>query len=217
MTTIQEISNLCNKISISYGIKEPDGEFIKHLYYTLCKYHSRIDYEQLELAFEANSMNLLNEYLPKSGFSTDNKVKFTIPDMMKIIKAYIRFKKLDSHEKELGQEPENSVKDASIQKWCDNLEGIFRKYSNEHERSIIGIPMFTCEVLAEIGVLDKTKIDYSEQKINIGFKKMIKNKKTHNTDLIFSSFDTILENGDELRHYLDKFRYKYAENELPIF
>ena len=217
MTTIQEISNLCNKISISYGIKEPDGEFVKHLYYTLCKYYARLDIEQIELAFESNSMNLLNEFLPKSGFSTDNKVRFTIPDMMKVIKAYIRFKNLDKEEKELNQEPENSVKNASIQRWCDRLEEIFRKYAYELERSTINIPMFTCEVLADIGILDRTKINYSEERIIVGFKKSIKLKSSQNVDLIYKTFDEILEKGNELKQYLDKFRYKYDENQIPIF
>lgn len=214
---INIISEFCVKIALTYGLKEPSNEFAAHLAYTLKKYYQNLTLEQLEMSFEANSMGILNEYLPKSGFSTDNKVKFTIPDTMKIIKAYIRFKKLDEHEKELSQEPENSVKNASIQRWCDRLEEIFRKYAYELERSTINIPMFTCEILADIGILDKTKINYSEERIIVGFKRSIKLKSSQNVDLIYNTFDEILENGNELKQYLDKFRYKYEENQIPIF
>lgn len=214
---IKNIIELCSKVALTYNLKEPSEEFGAHLTNVLKKYYGKFTLENIEQAFEANSVGLMNEYLPKSGYSIDNKVKFSIPDMTKILKAFIRFKNLDKSEIEQNQEPESSVKNASIQRWCDRLEEIFRKYAYELERSTINIPMFTCEVLADIGILDRTKVNYSEERIIVGFKKSIKLKSSQNVDLIYKTFDEILEKGNELKQYLDKFRYKYDENQIPIF
>lgn len=215
---LNNLIELCGKVALTYGLQEPDAQFCAHLAAILKKYYSHLTFEQLDMAFESNSMGLLNEYLPKNGFNIDNKVKFTIPDTTKIIKAYTRYKKLDEQNKTAGQEPENKVKDANIQSWCNSFEQIFNTYANQFKHSPITVPTFTCEVLSKVGLLDAKKIDYTEQTINIGFKHASKSKRLHNIDLIYAVFDEVLDRGEHIKKYLDKFRYKYADNyQIPDF
>jgi hypothetical protein len=200
---IEETENLCNKIALMFGLNHADKDFIQYFANFLKKHFGHLTFEQLETAFEYNSIGSLNEYLPKNNLAVDNKVKFNIPDLTKIIKAYSRLKGLEvltyKNETEWSQEKINQIHCD----WIKQLNGIFEKYMNDLEKSEISTPIYTCEYLAKLGLLDEKSINRNESAIIVRFGKEKKIKSSHNIDLIYRCFDEILENGQVLEKYLN--------------
>ena len=196
-------NELFKLIELSYGLSEAKDGFVGHFINVLKKYHPEVTFQQIESAFEYNAAGYLNEYLPKSGYSIDNKVKFTIPDLTKIIKAYCKYKNLTTDEKK----EENGKSELEIAEidfiWRQKLNTIFETYMNEFIVSPITMPVFYCQYLAKLGLLDASKIDKAEPSIIIAFGKSKKVKNTHNVDLIYRCFDTLLSNGELLINYLN--------------
>jgi len=212
-------------ISIVYSIKEPDEKFYSYFISYLKKYYSFMTFEQLENAFELNSLDHLNNFLQKIGQRPDNKVtSFSIPNLTKIINAYNSYKgieKTDSREiynpftkkTELGGAKEftEAEKNKSMNNWCDRLCLIFEKYRDEFEKTTIAIPLFTCQILAKNGALDYKDIDLSERTISI---KLIGEHQNNNEDLIYSTFDKIIVDQKHIEDYLKNQRAKYSQ-EMP--
>ena len=70
-----KVSGLCEIISLTYAISEASPEFIAYFANVLKKHYGYLTFEQLESAYEYNSLGYLNAYLPSNGFSKDNKIK----------------------------------------------------------------------------------------------------------------------------------------------
>jgi hypothetical protein len=209
-TLINHVTDTCNQISIAYGLKNPDSDFIKHLTNTFKKYYGHLEIEQIDDSFTANSLGLLNTYLGKSGMSIDNKVKFTISDITKIINAYLRFKKINEPDKEktdLLFDKKDEIRNA----WCNYVGEIFDLYMNEMRRTPITIPVYYCEVLAGLGLLDKSKIDYSGKRIVVKFSNDKYARKQDNENLIYKCFDELLDKGEVIQTYLTRL----MPNEMP--
>jgi len=206
------VLELCNNISLEYGLNQASVEFSALLANRLKKWHGYLSFEQIEMAFEYNSHGLLNDYLPRVGNNVDNKVKFTIPDMNKIIKAFVRLKELDKHKIEQEQEWAIEKKDLINRAWCDQLENIFAIYRQKRERTPITLPTYTAEVLAKIGLLNKKDIDYTENAIVLRLKHIKEVKRTHNENLIYAAFDRLINNGNSIDAPLKPFRERYVVN-----
>lgn len=212
------VESLCEVISITYSIKAPTFEFLGYLSNTLKKHYGHLTFAQIESAFEYNSMGYLNQYLPKSGMSIDNKVKFTIPDIIKVINAFSRYKKINAE-----PDKENSEKDLSelneIRKtWCDNILQIFEYYKQTKQHKPITIPVYTCEVLAKLGLLDKERINYVELRINPSILSSKPCRKLNNENLIYETFDNIISKGESLELYINEFKHEFEmnTNSLPF-
>jgi len=209
---------LFEKIKLSYGLNEPQDGFTGYFINVLKKYHPEITFEQIESAFEYNASGYLNDYLPKSGYSVDNKVKFTIPDLTKIIKAYQKYKNLDQVEnKESFEKTPQEIAEIHKQ-WTSQLITIFNKYMNDFEKTSITLPFYTCNYLAKLGLIDSNKIDRKEKKVQIKIGKNKFVKSTHNEDLIYNCFDEILQGGQTLDVFLaSSMPFNYSSGIEPDF
>ena len=198
----QPIKNIFNKedlitlclelfhlISIAFKLKEPDIEFARHFINVMKKHYGYITFEQMEEAFERHSIGSLNSFLPKSGYSIDSKVSFSISDMTKIIRAFLNYSTPKNAEKVKERKPQKEI-DEIHKQWIDKLNGIYEKYMNL-ERTRISIPIYYCDYLANCGLLDRKLINRKESNIIIG-----KNRKVStNENLIYKCFDELLEKG----------------------
>ncbi len=213
---IIQLSDLLTKIAGIYGLKEADPGFVAYFANTLKKYFGNLTFEQIESAFEYNSIGSLNEYLPKKGFSTDNKVDYNIPDMVKIIKAYTRLKKIDEDMQPKACQLSRAQINETRKQWCEWLISIFEKYRDTYERSQIGIPVFTCELLARLGQLNPNDINKSGPyfNINLPFQKK-RGRDLHNENLIFETFDKMIGEGIEMRQLIHAYQNEYS-NEMPF-
>lgn len=209
-----------NKISITYDLKLPDIKFSAILAKVIKQHFGWLTFDQIEEAFELNSIGSLNEYLPKSGYSIDNKVKFNIPDITKIIKAYAVFKKIARAEVKQSNEPSDIEKNKMINDWCDNLCKIFDNYKHNGEKEPIRIPLFYANVLAKIGLISDSQIDKKEKIINL---RTYRHQDTSNNEnLVYHVFDELIYNKDHINNHLHKYRQSYLngvcfdeENKMP--
>lgn len=184
---------LFKKIAIMYKLRDPEIEFSKYFINTMKKYYGFITFEQMEDAFERNAIGSLDNFLPKSGYSVNNKVSFCISDMTKIMRAYLNYKAPKHAEKEEVRKPQHEI-DEIHRQWIAQLNQIFDKYMNELERTHISIPIYYCDFLANCNLLDRDKIDRKESKIKIKFGKQ-KFKPSYNENLVYKCFTEILEDG----------------------
>ncbi len=201
---ITKVSELCDFIKLTYGIKDADNEFIKYFANTLRKYFGYLTFEKLKLAFEYNSLGYLNEYLPVRGSVIDNSIKtFNIKDMMKVVRAFVALKKLSPDEKQRFSKSEvsQSEKDKIHNSWCDFMNLKMEEYK-KNVIPLISASLYTAKFLAEKGFIDPAEIDYRE-KISIG------KKNTKNQRLIFKAFDKMIEQN------IDFQTFKINVNELP--
>jgi hypothetical protein len=199
-------------IELTYGINRADERFTSYFINFISQYYKHLSFEEIESAFERNASGLIDNYLPKIGSRPDNKItKFNIPDLTKIINAYCKFVGIEKSEK--GQEKKIfslEEKQEIRKKWCDQLIETFDNYQLRKERNNISIPMYTCKVLNKFGVLDESLIDYSEDKINVMTKRRSKNE-----NLIFETFDLIIEQGMHIKDFIGNFYYYSEEIEVP--
>jgi len=217
-------AELFEYIGMVYNIKEPDEKFYSYFITYLKKYYSFMTFEQLESAFELNSLDHLNNFLQKIGQRPDNKVSsFSIPNLTKIINAYNSYKGIeksstneiynpltDKNEpggaKDFKQEDKHKINN----EYCDYICLVFEKYRDEFEETLIKTSLNTCKILSNCGVIDANKIDFTE-KININYKdKTI----SENQNLIYKSFDVIIQDQKHIEDYLKNQRVKYSQ-EMP--
>ena len=215
-------SNLFEYISLVYAIREPDEKFYSYFISYLKKYYAFMTFEQLESAFELNSLDHLNNFLQKIGQRPDNKVtSFSIPNLTKVINAYNSYKGIEKTDntdiwnpkmkrKEPGGDKvlTEQEKHESMNRWVDRLCLIFEKYRDEFEKTTIAIPLFTCQILAKNGALDPKDIDLSERTISV---KLLGNKENNNEDLIYKTFDKIIVDQKHIEDYLKHQRNKYSQ------
>ena len=101
---LSELTELFTFISLIYSIKKPDDEFYPYFSTYLKKYFGFMTFEQLETAFEQNSMGYLDVFLPKTGSNPDNKIRnFSIPSLAKVINAYMLYKKIGKEDGSTGE------------------------------------------------------------------------------------------------------------------
>lgn len=196
---------LFEQIQMTYGLSEPKTEFITYFINVLKKYHSGVTFEQIELAFEYNAAGYLNDYLPKSGQSIDNKVKFTIPDLTKIITAFVKYKNIDESENiEKKEWSEEKIKDIHIQ-YINKLNDLFVNYRLNKKREVITTPIYTAEYLAKLGLIDAKKIDKKGTGLNITIGKNRVLESSNNNNLIYECFDGLIVNHENLSDYVNSF------------
>lgn len=199
---------LCKFISSLYGLPEPNGQVVGLFSNILKKYFKQLTYEQIELAFEYNSCGYLNEYLPHNFGTIDNKVKFNIPDLLKIIRAFARFKKLDSENKEKSKEIDYKSRNDIRKLWCFNLYNSFDLYQNKQVRNNFIMPGYTCEVLKRHGYLDEN--DMSLNYVDKRFGSTDFDSTQHdNKNVIYKAFDKIISDGLNLRDVLTEFENEF--------
>lgn len=200
--------NLCKDIANTYGIKDATPEFCAKLSGTLKKYFSYLSFNDFTAAFDYHAQGFLN---------TDVKVKFSISEITKVIRSYATKKGIDADGKKQTDEWSIERKNAINLKWCDEFEQIFNTYLHTCERTHITLPTFTANVLANIKLINKSDIDCKEIEIHFRLKKQNKVIKSHNQDLIYKAFDSLIKKGEHLGKYLNAYRYRFAtvQNELP--
>ncbi len=212
---LSELTELFNFISLIYSIKKPDDEFYPYFSTYLKKYFGFMTFEQLETAFEQNSMGYLDVFLPKTGSNPDNKIRnFSIPSLAKVINAYMLYKKIGKEDDSTGDiwNPKmkrlesdgkrftDEEKARSMNDWCDRMAQIFEKYRDEFEETIINIPLFTVKVLAKHKALNYEDIDFSEKRIAVKLGK--RQEKGSNEKLIYKTFDRIIREQKHVEDYL---------------
>jgi hypothetical protein len=199
-------------IELTYGINQADERFTSYFINFISQYYKHLSFEEIESAFERNASGLIDNYLPKIGARPDNKIsKFNIPDLTKIINAYCKFVGIEKSEKQQEKKIFTLEEKQEIRKkWCNQLIETFDNYHLRNERDKIGVPIYTCKVLNKFGVLDESLIDYSEDKINVMIKRRSKNE-----NLIFETFDLIIEQGMHIKNFIGNFYYYSEEIEMP--
>jgi hypothetical protein len=182
---VNEVIKLTDKLMTMYGLSSPAEGFCNYLANVLKKHYSELTFEQINQAFEYNAIGSLNGKLPKTGLTIDNKVKFTIPDMNKIIKAYCQLKNIGPKEQQAAGITSDQV-NAINEKWFKNLYEIFTHYRDTGTRGIIFLKVFTCNKLVELKLLDRREL------IAEGASE----------DLIFKAFDDCILSGKDLIDYM---------------
>ena len=199
-------------IELTYGINQADEEFTNYFINFISQYYKHLTFEEIESAFERNASGLIDNYLPKIGARPDNKItKFNIPDLTKIINAYCKFVGIEKSEKQQEKKIFTLEEKKEIRKkWCDQLIETFDNYRIYKKRDKIGVPIYTCKVLTKLGILNANLIDYSDNKHNIMTKSRSKNE-----NLIFETFDKIIEQGMHIKDFIGNFYYYSEEIEIP--
>jgi hypothetical protein len=201
----EKITELCQTISAIYGLESAKFAFISSFANVAKKHFASLTIDQLTEAFELNAVGKLN---------ADCKVKFTIPDIIKVLKAYQATKHID--EPETKPEPSNEEKQAILDTWKDLVCGIFDRYARTGKKEMINIPLYYCHVFHRIGILDLRKVDLKEKRFNL---KLGKNQRSStNQDLIFKVFDELISRGQHISTYLRKLAINdnFGKNEMPF-
>jgi len=202
------VGDLLQYINLTYALGDASPAFIAHLANVLKKHYPRHTFAQIESAFEYNSLGYLNEYLPKVGMSVDNKVKYTIPDILKIVKAYTRLKAIGGDELEAPKQEINPFERVKIyDAYCSNIVQLFDNYADGCDNLHISAPGYMAKFLANMNLISHTEIDYSEPPINLSIGKN-KTRYSKNTGLVFSCFDRLLSENQHISYYLKQAREK---------
>ena len=201
------IKELFEQIKIAYGIKDADKGMNMYFLNTIKKNYSFLNFEQIESAFERNANGLIDNYFQKIGQRPDNKIKsFNIPDLTKILNAYIKFKKIgrtEEKEKALTSTSKHEI----FNSWLDKKIKLFENYKKKKKKETITLQLFTANFFARINLIDINDIDLKEKNINILSNKNICN---HNENLIYKAFDYLIENNENLEQYFKYERNKYS-------
>jgi len=193
--------DLFHNISIAYKLKEPDVEFAQYFINVIKEHYGFITFEQIQDAFDRNAIGSLNGFLPKAGYSIDNKVNFSIADMTKIIRAYLSYSTPKNKEKKEERRPQHEI-DEIHRNWVIQLDEIFLLYKAEKMRTQITIPIYTAQYLANAGLIENKLIDRKESNIKIKFGK-IKLKPSVNENLIYKCFDELINDGITLMQVIN--------------
>jgi len=206
------ILELFDFIELTYGISKADSRFLEYFTNHLMKYFKNLSFENIESAFERNASGLLDTYLPKVGARADNKVsKFNIPELTKVINAYCRYVGIEKNDNETEKiKFTNEQKNSSVNAWCDSLCIKFDNAINNSAPQRFFCSMFAANFLAELGLLDASRIERNEQ-IGSNFQRKSFN---NNELLIYETFKQMHESGLHISDYLGAFRNKYNFNEI---
>ncbi len=200
-------------IELTYAIGQADQRFLSFFVKVLKENYSHLSFEQIESAFERNSLGLLDIYLSKIGQRPDNKIKsFNIPDLSKIINAFLKYKNIEKEETIDKIVFSEKQKAKSNIWWCDFIQGAFDKYKGTKERTKIDCSMFAAEKFAEFGLLDKKEIVYETVTLKFNNSHI----STKNENLIYEAFDALILQNEGLAPYLVEQRNKYQVEETPF-
>ncbi len=233
-TLFAEVSKLLEAIRLAYHIGEPDPEFIAHFANIVKKHFGHLTFEQLHLAFEANALGYLDRYLARPGFAPDNKIRnFNIPDLLKVVRAFVQYKQIENPvKKQIENKLTEDQKVKIRHQWVKELVGVFEKYKNTGELSHIGLPAYTCKVLAMLGVIDLSEVNTNERRHDIharfahmDVRRSSKSRKTElgpnmrltNVQLIYTAFDRLIDENHCLASLLEKYKNEFSLiNEMPL-
>lgn len=107
------------------------------------------------------------------------------------------------------KEPEDKIKNGMIKTWCNNMNQIFMTYKYKKIRSPILLPLHTCNVLIEFGLMDKKLIEIDNIPIH--------EKSQYYLNAIYSTFDKMNNEGNELKTYLATYENKYTDSDPMPF
>ena len=139
-------SELFENIQLTYDIKEADTKLIAFFVKVVKENYNYLNYDQLNDAFERNSLGLLDNYFNRVGQRPDNKVRsFNIPDLTKIINAYCKYKSIEKEETTDSIVISEEQKAESNTWWCNFIQGCFDKYKDSKERTKIDCSMFAAK------------------------------------------------------------------------
>lgn len=212
---IEQSMRLFDFIEVNYGISEADERFVDYFVNYLIQYYKHLTFEDLESAFERNASGLLDIYLPKIGQRVDNKVlKFNIPDLTKIINAYCKYKGIEKSEKNQQKKIFTQEEKQKIRtEWIELLCYRFDSYKNG-KREQFKVPLYTCKVLSDLGILDASRIDYSEAPIKYIIGGI--SSRTNNENLIFECFDSIIKQEMHIRDFIGSFAEYKQKEDIPF-
>ena len=204
-------SELFENIQLTYDIKEADTKLIAFFVKVVKENYNYLNYDQLNDAFERNSLGLLDNYFNRVGQRPDNKVRsFNIPDLTKIINAYCKYKSIEKEETTDSIVISEEQKAESNTWWCNFIQGCFDKYKDSKERTKIDCSMFAAKKFAEFGLLDKNEI--ISEHVTIKFN--TKHIPSKNENLIYEVFNALILQNEDFAPYLIKQRGKYS-GEMP--
>lgn len=211
-TQLAELTKeLFDFIQLTYGIHDADTRLIAFFVKVVKENYDHLNFEQLHDAFERNSLGYLDNFFTKVGQRPDNKIRsFNIPDLTKIINAYVKYKSIEKEEDPDKIIVSEEEKARSNIWWCDFMQGCFDLYKEKKERTKIDCSMFAAEKLAEFGLLGKDEIVYENVAINFKSKHSSKNEK-----LIYEVFDALILQNESFAPYLAKQRNKYQTEGMP--
>lgn len=202
---------LFEDIQLMYDIKEADIRIVAYFVRILKENYNYLNFEQLNDAFERNSLGLLDIFFNRVGQRPDNKIRsFNIPDLTKIINAYVKYKSIEKEEDTDKIVVTETQKASSNEWWCNFMQANFDLYKTKKERTKIDCPMFAAEKFAEFGLLDKK--DIVTENIGTNFKSKHSSK---NEILIYEVFDSLILQGESFAPYLENQRRKYKPEEMP--
>lgn len=206
------VSELFEFIQLTYGIGQADQRMIPFFVKVLKDNYKHLNFEQIEQAYEYNSLGHLDIYLNKVGQRPDNKIRsFNVPDLTKIINAYTKCKSIEKEAEFEKKEFTQAEKNKANTDWCNWIVEIFELYRDEKEVTPIYAPMFTAQMFAKFQLLDEKDIINNPDSIEL-------NKNTHsskNQKLIYEVFDALILQGKNIENYLNSQKLKYKAEEMP--
>lgn len=199
---------LFENIQIIYDVKDADTRIIAFFVKVVKESYDYLTFEQINSAFEYNSLGYLDNFFTKVGQRPDNKIRsFNIPDLTKIINAYVKYKSIEKEEATGSIIVSEEEKARSNIWWCDFIQGCFDLYKQKKERTKIDCSMFAAEKFAEFGLLDKDEIVSESITLN--------SKTSKNELLIYEAFDALILQNEPFAPYLKSQRNKYQAEEMP--
>ena len=229
----EKTEELLAYISDTYHLPEAKEEFVGYFSKFLQKYFGFLTFENAHNAFELNSFGYLNDYLPGTGYFVDNKIKgFSLQSLSKILRAFLMAKKIKPDEKTQKSGLSDEQKNAARHEWVESLVAVFEKYRDKKELTHIGLPAYTCKVLAMHGVINLSEIDtkerghdvhsrFSHMDNRLGKKTKLgvegPNLRLKNVQLIYNAFDELIEQQQELAPLLERYKNEFSLiNEMPL-
>lgn len=201
-------------IELTYAISQADQRFISFFVKVLKENYSHLNFEQIESAFERNSLSLLDVYLNRIGQRPDNKIKsFNVPDLTKIINAYSQHLNLSSHDhgdeiwnpflkrsepgKKIFTEQE---KRELYENWVNFLIRIFEIYQSNNEKTKVFASLYMLIKFSDWGLVDKK--DIPEQKPDMNFQ--LKSEKISDNEIkIYETFEGLINQGQHINEFIN--------------
>lgn len=211
-TQLAELTKeLFDYIQLTYAIHDADTRLIAFFVKVVKENYNHLTFEQLNDAFERNSLGYLDMFFNRVGQRPDNKIRsFNIPDLTKIINAYVKYKSIEKEETTDSIVVSEEEKARSNTWWCDFMQRCFDLYKSKKERTKIDCAMFAAEKFAEFELVEKDEIVYETPTLKFNSKRISKNEL-----LIYEAFDALIVQGEPFAPYLENQRMKYKPEEMP--